>query len=122
MAAPSPFSPSEDFPASERVFEAVHVDPLAAESHALHAQPAALFERGVLAQLDLSAGTQYAMPGKGIRRIDPEQAGHGAMVKRIPGGSRHLAVRAHLSGRNGENDAPEGLLAIFIGHQAVAND
>jgi hypothetical protein len=53
------------------------IDLSTGEAHTLHLKPEALFSSGLSRQLDLSASTNYALPGKSARR-GFQEAGDGS--------------------------------------------
>jgi hypothetical protein len=106
----------------ERVFVCLHVDASAAERYSFHGEPKPLFEGSLARQLDLASGAHDAVPREQGRQLCPQQAGHGTVIERIAGGGGDLAVSGHLSFGDGENDAPEGSVALMICPSGVLQD
>ena len=78
-----------------------HIDPAAAEADTFGFEPKALFEGGVAAQLDLSAGAQHTLPRQSISAV--EHFRNLAGTARQSGGAGHGAVGGHFAARNAQD-------------------
>ena len=104
-----------ELPGAEGVFVQLHIDAIAGEDNAFELEPCALLAGGRSRQLDRTTGAYDALPGKLIRRIGAQQPGYGAVVPGVACGGGYPAVSADTSGRDGEDDAAEGAVALAVG-------
>lgn len=60
------------------------------------------------------------MPGEDVGRLGAQKASYSPVVERITRGRGDLAIGAHLARRDGENDLPEGSIAIVMRSRGIA--
>jgi hypothetical protein len=93
----------------------LEIHSLAAEDDALHPQKEALFGSGFKAQLDLSPRTHHSLPREPVGRFRLKEARDSAMVLRVAGRCRNLAICGDFPLRNGMDDPSKGRVTNFVG-------
>ncbi len=73
-----------------------HIHAPAPKTHAFHFEARPLLEAGFVFELDLASRADHPLPRQGVAGA-VQELGYVAMIQRITGGRRHLAVSGYLA-------------------------
>ena len=98
---------------------ALQIHSFASEGNAFHLQTETLFRCSFKPEFDLTSGADDTLPWKPIGWFGMEELSHGAVVVRISGSRRYLAVGGYFSFGNRKDDTSESCVTQFSTSRAA---